>query len=576
MKLLKIAKRAFLILVVIALALVITTSPIFAFTLVLETYDGAGTAPLIYNPQWVAQSFSVATTYTLARVGFKLPSKAGAGSDITVGVRAADGSGYPTGAYLWSTTYAIAEWLGADWYYKDLGGGAIQLTSGNSYVVQFSSVHATDGFTIQSAWDTNPYAGGLATKSIDQGASWTGLNGVIADLAIRLYSYDAPTVTTQAASDVSYTSVTLNGSITNTGGENATSRGFDYDVDSGAPYANTWTEAGSFGVAAFTRGLTSLTPKTTYYYRAKATNSGGTGVGAEQSFTTLNVVQTNAVDSFYTSTTGIRFNGQILYATGFTIDNVGFVYDTSSHGDPGNIAPSTTVYPNYHTTSGSFGVGSFVYDATGLTAGSTYYYRAYVHMSTGVWVYGDELTEETFSEVIWYQPVAIISGTTLPDRAGTAQNGIISWGTNPAGINTSVGPAVPINPPVHTPTPTEPVPTFYPGTPTPPSGTLYPTAFEPVFPGGEFINDMLDAGGIPRSFWWNFIAFLTAIAGGFGIYGMIHRRAGTSSSALLAQAVTSGTILGVWWAVGIIDWWIIPLFAVEALAIIVAKQQYSW
>jgi len=39
-------------------------------------------------------------------------------------------------------------------------------------------------------------------------------------------------------------------------------------------------------------------------------------------------------------------------------------------------------------------------------------------------------------QVLWFQPNAIIEGTTLPDRAGT-EDGIITWGANPAGISIS-------------------------------------------------------------------------------------------------------------------------------------------
>jgi hypothetical protein len=40
----------------------------------------------------------------------------------------------------------------------------------------------------------------------------------------------------------------------------------------------------------------------------------------------------------------------------------------------------------------------------------------------------------------WYQPVSMISGTVLPDRATTVvQNGAITWGSNPPGIEISVG-----------------------------------------------------------------------------------------------------------------------------------------
>jgi len=42
------------------------------------------------------------------------------------------------------------------------------------------------------------------------------------------------------------------------------------------------------------------------------------------------------------------------------------------------------------------------------------------------------------SLVAWYQPVDMISGTTLPDRQGGDQDGIITWGSNPSGISAEV------------------------------------------------------------------------------------------------------------------------------------------
>jgi hypothetical protein len=39
----------------------------------------------------------------------------------------------------------------------------------------------------------------------------------------------------------------------------------------------------------------------------------------------------------------------------------------------------------------------------------------------------------------WYEPTAMISGTTLPDRQGGDENGVITWGSNPAGVEISIG-----------------------------------------------------------------------------------------------------------------------------------------
>lgn len=42
-----------------------------------------------------------------------------------------------------------------------------------------------------------------------------------------------------------------------------------------------------------------------------------------------------------------------------------------------------------------------------------------------------------------YQPIDMISGTTLPDREGAGQDGDITWGSNPTGIDLEIGSAVP-------------------------------------------------------------------------------------------------------------------------------------
>jgi hypothetical protein len=104
----------------------------------------------------------------------------------------------------------------------------------------------------------------------------------------------SPTVTTGAASSILYTTATGSGNITATGGENSTIRGFEWDIDSGAPYANDVHEHGNFGTGAFSLSMTGLSANTTYYYRAYATNPAGTGYGAESSFTTPPLAEFNA------------------------------------------------------------------------------------------------------------------------------------------------------------------------------------------------------------------------------------------------------------------------------------------
>jgi hypothetical protein len=112
------------------------------------------------------------------------------------------------------------------------------------------------------------------------------LNSDYASIQITCVNIVVPTVTTQDADNIDAHNGTLNGNITNTGGENCNQRGFDWGTQSGV-YPYDWTENGSFGTGAFSHQITGLDRNKTYYFRAKAHNSAGWGYGSEKSFTTL-------------------------------------------------------------------------------------------------------------------------------------------------------------------------------------------------------------------------------------------------------------------------------------------------
>jgi hypothetical protein len=78
---------------------------------------------------------------------------------------------------------------------------------------------------------------------------------------------------------------TLNGTITNTGGENCNYRGFEWGYATGY-YPYSWTENGSFGTGSFSHQITGLDLSKTVYFRSKAHNTAGWGYGTEKSFNT--------------------------------------------------------------------------------------------------------------------------------------------------------------------------------------------------------------------------------------------------------------------------------------------------
>lgn len=84
-------------------------------------------------------------------------------------------------------------------------------------------------------------------------------------------------------------------------------------------------------------------------------------------------------------------NGNITNTGGENCDKRGIVYGTTSHGDPGNVAPGASGYDAFEEETNSFGTGAFTLSLTGLIPGQTYYGRAYGHNSAGYSYGGEEV-----------------------------------------------------------------------------------------------------------------------------------------------------------------------------------------
>jgi uncharacterized protein (TIGR02145 family) len=103
-------------------------------------------------------------------------------------------------------------------------------------------------------------------------------------LAYKLIA--VPTLTTNTINTITTTSANSGGNITSDGGANITARGVVWATTSNPTISLTTKTFDGTGIGTFTSALKGLTPKTTYYFRAFATNSTGTGYGNEISFTT--------------------------------------------------------------------------------------------------------------------------------------------------------------------------------------------------------------------------------------------------------------------------------------------------
>jgi len=96
-----------------------------------------------------------------------------------------------------------------------------------------------------------------------------------------------PTVVTIGSSNVTASTVDLEGEITGIGDAPVIEHGHCWSTNSSPTINDSKTSLGSIGVASFVSVASDLTHNTTYYYRAYATNSFGTVYGNEMNFTTI-------------------------------------------------------------------------------------------------------------------------------------------------------------------------------------------------------------------------------------------------------------------------------------------------
>jgi titin len=174
-----------------------------------------------------------------------------------------------------------------------------------------------------------------------------------------------PSAITNAAASVEETTATLSGQVGDDGGEACQYR-FQYGTASGVYTTNT-TWAGSVNTNnAFSFAASGLSQGTKYYYRAQLQNSAGSGNGTELAFLTkpeapasliASVISGSQIDLSWTKGTG-AVRTKVMRQTG---------------GYPANYNDGTPVY---------FDAGTSVSD-TGLTPGTTYYYRAWSEVTNG-------------------------------------------------------------------------------------------------------------------------------------------------------------------------------------------------
>lgn len=242
--------------------------------------------------------------------------------------------------------------------------------------------------------------------------------------------------TCTSATNLQSTSARVSANVLNDGGSVSAS-GFLYSTSSSTSnlvVTNTNTPRISVAISSniLSVNLTGLTGGTTYYYRAYITGPGGTGYGPVCSFTT-NTPPIPTLSQTCTSVTNLqstsaRVTADVINDQG-SVSASGFLYSTSS-------STSNLVVTNTNTlrASASISSNSMSVNLTGLTGGTTYFYRAYITGPGGTG-YGPVCSFTTSIPVVI--PTVVTSPVTNLVIGSARLNGSIS--NNGGGTITEIG-----------------------------------------------------------------------------------------------------------------------------------------
>ena len=178
---------------------------------------------------------------------------------------------------------------------------------------------------------------------------YEGVNDEQATLFFFFFFYGSvtskvPTISTAAISNTGNTTAISGGNVSADGGATVTARGVVWSTNPTPIISLSTKTSNGTGTGIFSSSMTSLSPNTTYYVRAYATNSAGTAYGNEFSFKTNNAV----TSSNLTSSTSISIkktwsqqpNGYTypmnIFVPSGTVPQGGFPVCILLHGNGGN------------------------------------------------------------------------------------------------------------------------------------------------------------------------------------------------------------------------------------------------
>lgn len=155
-----------------------------------------------------------------------------------------------------------------------------------------------------------------------------------------------PVLTTTPASSITAMSAVSGGNISSDGGSAVTARGICWSTSPGPTISLTTKTSDGTGTGIFSSNMGILNANTTYYVRAYATNSLGTGYGNEISFTAATIDLTTDLVGFWpfsgnaNDQSGNGYNGSVtgasLTADRFGVANSAYSFNGSTQDGSNN------------------------------------------------------------------------------------------------------------------------------------------------------------------------------------------------------------------------------------------------
>lgn len=145
-----------------------------------STYSGDNSNFNFQATRWMFQTFTPCTSHQLQFVKLKL-FRYGSPGTLTVGIRATDGSGLPTGADIKSGTFdgnTITTDTAGAWYTIPFPS-VVNVTSGVKYAIVMRAINGDSSNHLQTRLSTNAnatYCCGWGDYSEDSGNTWMGVS----------------------------------------------------------------------------------------------------------------------------------------------------------------------------------------------------------------------------------------------------------------------------------------------------------------------------------------------------------------------------------------------------------------